>query len=170
MTLPTLPAARRDGVNWPSTIAFSVFHLGAVGALFFFTWPAFLTAIALYWISLSFGIGMGYHRLLTHRSYQVPKPLEYFLAICGSLALEGGLIDWVATHRIHHQFSDREGDPHSPHEGKWWAHLVWMLVGDSTNCTPEECARYTPDLTTLSRRSRNQTGLAMILEWGRTLN
>ena len=109
---------------------------------------------------------MGYHRLLTHRSYQVPKPLEYFLAICGSLALEGGLIDWVATHRIHHQFSDREGDPHSPHEGKRWAHLVWMLVGDSTNCTPEECARYTPDLTTLSRRSRNQTGLAMILEWG----
>ena len=146
MTIETPPAARRDGINWPSAIAFSAFHIGAIAALFFFTWPAFLTAIALYWISLSFGIGMGYHRLLTHRSYKVPKAVEYFLAVCGSIALEGGPIDWVATHRIHHQFSDKHGDPHSPREGKWWAHIVWMLVGDSTNCTPEECARYTPDL------------------------
>jgi fatty-acid desaturase len=74
---------KRDGINWVSLTAFSVFHAGAIAALFFFTWPAALTALALYWISLSFGIGMGYHRLLTHRSYRTPKWVEYSLAGCG---------------------------------------------------------------------------------------
>jgi stearoyl-CoA desaturase (delta-9 desaturase) len=89
---------------------------------------------------------MGYHRLFTHRSYQVPKWMEYFLAVCGTLALEGGPIFWVATHRIHHQFSDKEGDPHTPRDGKWWAHIVWMLVGDVTHCDTEACAKYAPDM------------------------
>jgi fatty-acid desaturase len=117
----------RQGVNWTTAIAFAAFHAGAVTALFFFSWPAFLTALALYWVSLSLGIGMGYHRLLTHRSYKTPKAIEYLLTLCGTLALEGGPIFWVAAHRIHHQFSDRAGDPHTPQEGKWWAHILWML-------------------------------------------
>jgi stearoyl-CoA desaturase (delta-9 desaturase) len=146
MTIEAAPAVKRAGINWSSVIAFSIFHAGAVAACFFFTWPALAAALLLYWVSLSLGIGMCYHRLLTHRSYRVPKPVEYFLAVCGSLALEGGPMDWVATHRIHHQFSDKEGDPHTPRDGKWWSHLIWMLVGESTTCTPEECARYTPDL------------------------
>ena len=137
---------KREGINWTSLIAFTVFHLGAVAALFFFSWKALLTALALYWISLSFGIGMGYHRLLTHRSYKAPKWIEYGLAICGTLALEGGPVFWVATHRVHHQHSDRYGDPHTPTEGGWWAHLVWMLVGKAGYCTMEECAKYAPDL------------------------
>jgi stearoyl-CoA desaturase (delta-9 desaturase) len=89
---------------------------------------------------------MGYHRLLTHRSYTVPKPVEYFLAVCGSLALEGGPVFWVSTHRIHHQFSDREGDPHTPRDGKWWSHITWMLVGNATQCSLADCQRYSPDL------------------------
>lgn len=137
---------KRDGVNWITVIAFAVFHLGAVAALFFFSWPALFAALALYWISLSFGIGMGYHRLLTHRSYKTPKWVEYFLTLCATLALEGGPIFWVATHRVHHQYADKDGDPHSPREGSWWAHIVWMLVGDAGYCTVEECARYAPDL------------------------
>jgi fatty-acid desaturase len=137
---------RRDGINWSSVTAFSIFHIGTVAAFFFFSWPAFFTALGLYWVTLSFGIGMGYHRLLTHRSYRVPRALEYFLAICGTLALEGGPISWVATHRVHHRFSDQEGDPHTPRDGKWWAHLIWMLMGDATHCDTEECGRYAPDL------------------------
>ena len=89
---------------------------------------------------------MGYHRLLTHRSYKVPKAVEYVLTVCGAMALEGGPSSWVATHRVHHQFSDKDGDPHTPRDGKWWAHLIWMLVGDTTICTPEEEMRYAPDL------------------------
>jgi stearoyl-CoA desaturase (delta-9 desaturase) len=136
----------REGINWVSSIAFIVFHLGAIAAFFFFNWPAFLTAVGLYWVSLSLGIGVGYHRLLTHRSFQAPKFIEYFVAVCGTLALEGGPIAWVATHRIHHQFSDKPGDPHTPRDGKWWAHIVWMLVGDSTHGQTGEFAKYAPDL------------------------
>lgn len=146
MATSARPLARQDQINWTSVIAFIVFHAGAVAALFFFTWPAFFVALALYYVSLSLGIGMGYHRLLTHRSYVPPKWIEYFLAICGTLALEGGPLSWVTTHRIHHKYSDQDGDPHSPNDGKWWSHLLWMTVGDATNCTPEEYRRYSPDL------------------------
>ena len=141
-----VPFLKRDGINWISVIAFAIFHIGAIVALFFFSWPAFFTALALYWISLSFGIGMGYHRLLTHRSYVPPKWIEYFLAICGTLALEGGPIFWVAVHRAHHQYSDKQGDPHTPRDGKWWAHITWMLVGNASHCKLDECARYAPDM------------------------
>lgn len=146
-TNAVVPLVNRDGINWVAVMAFAVFHAGAIAALFFFSWPAFFTAVGLYWISLSLGIGMGYHRLLTHRSYKTPKAIEYLLAICGTLAMEGGPISWVTTHRIHHQFSDKEGDPHTPRDGKWWSHIIWMMVGDATNCTPEQCARYSPDLS-----------------------
>jgi fatty-acid desaturase len=137
---------KQDGINWVSTSAFAVFHLGAVAAFFFFNWPAFLTAVGLYWVSLSLGIGMGYHRLLTHRSFQAPNWITYSLAVCGTLALEGGPIAWVATHRIHHQFSDKEGDPHTPRDGKWWSHIIWMLVGDPTHSQTGACSHYAPDL------------------------
>ncbi|MGD0578106.1 MAG: fatty acid desaturase [Bryobacteraceae bacterium] len=137
---------RRDGVNWVTVVAFSAFHIGAVAALFFFSWPAFFTALGLYWLALSPGIGMGYHRLLTHRGYKAPRYVEYFLAVCGTLALEGGPISWVATHRVHHQFSDQDGDPHTPRDGRWWAHIVWMLVGDPTHADAVTSARYAPDL------------------------
>jgi fatty-acid desaturase len=137
---------KREGINWTSVIAFSVFHIGAVVALFFFRWSAVFVAMALYWMALSLGIGMGYHRLLTHRSYKVPKVIEYFLAVCGSLALEGGPIAWVSTHRVHHKFSDKDGDPHTPRDGKWWSHLIWMLVGEASGANTEECNRYAPDL------------------------
>jgi len=140
------PFLNREGINWTSAIAFTIFHIGAVAAFFFFSWQAFFVALGLYWMVLSLGIGMGYHRLLTHRSFRVPRAVEYFFTLCGTMALEGGPISWVATHRIHHRFSDKFGDPHTPRDGKWWAHLIWMLVGESTHCGSEECARYAPDL------------------------
>ncbi len=124
-----------------------LFHVGAVAALFFFTWKAFFVAIFLWWISGSLGIGMSYHRLLTHRGYKTPKWVEYFLTWCATLALEGGPIFWVATHRIHHQFSDVEGDPHSPIDGKWWSHMGWILTGRSMHHDATTLARYVPDLT-----------------------
>jgi stearoyl-CoA desaturase (delta-9 desaturase) len=146
MEIEVAPVVKRDGINWITVTAFALFHLGAVAALFFFSWPAFFAAVFLYWMSLSLGIGMGYHRLLTHRSYQVPKWLEHSLAVCGALALEGGPIFWVATHRVHHQFSDKHGDPHTPRDGKWWSHIVWMMVGDVTHCDSVACAKYAPDM------------------------
>jgi sn-1 stearoyl-lipid 9-desaturase len=135
-----------NGINWVTATFMLLFHLGAVAALFFFTWKALLVAIILWWVSGSLGIGMGYHRLLTHRGYKTPKWVEYFLTVCATLALEGGPIFWVATHRIHHKFSDREGDPHSPNDGKWWAHMGWILVGKSMHHDTSTLAHYVPDL------------------------
>ena len=133
-------------INWITAVSMLLFHIGAVAALFFFTWKAFFVAILLYWVSGSLGIGMGYHRLLTHRGYKTPKWLEYFLTVCAVLALEGGPIFWVATHRIHHKYSDKDGDPHSPRDGKWWAHVGWILVGKSMHHDTQTLSRYVPDL------------------------
>jgi fatty-acid desaturase len=148
MTLSDLgkESAHDSGINWVTAIFMLLFHVGAVAALFFFSWEPFLLAIFLYWVGGSLGIGIGYHRLLTHRGYKTPKWVEYFLTTCAVLALEGGPIFWVATHRIHHQYSDNEGDPHSPRDGKWWAHVGWILVGKSMHHDTKTLSRYVPDL------------------------
>ena len=138
--------AEKGEVNWITAAFMAAFHVGAVAALFFFTWKAFFVAMFLWWVSGSLGIGMSYHRLLTHRGYKTPKWVEYFLTVCATLALEGGPIFWVATHRIHHQYSDQEGDPHSPIDGKWWAHMGWILMGKSMHHDTTTLARYVPDL------------------------
>jgi stearoyl-CoA desaturase (Delta-9 desaturase) len=133
-------------INWIHCVAFGLFHIGAVAALFSFDWHAFGVALFLYWMCTGLGISMGYHRLHTHRSYQVPLALEYFFALCGTLTLEGGPIFWVAMHRIHHQHSDQPGDPHSPRDGGWWAHMGWLLVGNSQHNDPSLLRKYAPDL------------------------
>ncbi|MDZ4797971.1 MAG: fatty acid desaturase [Bryobacteraceae bacterium] len=138
--------SRYSSINPSTAIALGVFHTGAIAALFFFSWQAFWTAVFLNWLALSLGIGMGYHRLLTHRSYKVPSWIEYFLTICATLALEGGPIFWVGTHRVHHQHSDKEGDPHSPRHGAWWAHLMWMVFGKGYHNETKLMGKYAPDL------------------------
>src|SRR5215469_3331003 len=135
-----------DQINWGTASAMFLFHAGAVAALFFFNWKAILIAAFLWWVSGSLGIGMSYHRLPTHRGYKTPKSMEYFLTLIATLAIEGGPIVWVATHRIHHQYSDQEGDPHSPIDGKWWAHMGWLLMGKSMHHDTTTLARYVPDL------------------------
>ncbi len=139
--------ASNGEINWITAIAMTAFHIGAVVALFYIDLGAIATAAFLWWVAGSLGIGMGYHRLLTHRGYKTPKWMEYFLTLCGTLALEGGPIFWVATHRIHHQHSDHEGDPHTPREGTYWAHMGWIMTGKAMHHDTEVLARYTPDLS-----------------------
>jgi len=71
--------ASEDGINWGTATAMALFHVGAIAALFFFTWKAFAFAFVLWWVAGSLGIGIGYHRLLTHRGFKTPNWLEYFL-------------------------------------------------------------------------------------------
>lgn len=148
MALPPPPYGRKHqrGVNWITAIAMSSFHAGAIAAFFFIDFGAILVALALYVVAGMLGIGMCYHRLLTHRGYKTYRWVEYSLTWCATLALEGGPIFWVATHRIHHQHSDREGDPHSPREGTWWAHAGWILTGHGMHHDASILARYAPDL------------------------
>ncbi len=105
-------AARHDLFHWQDAVVFAVMY-----------------------ILCGFGITVGYHRLLTHRAFQTYKPVEYAFAVLGSLAIQGGPLDWVADHRKHHAHTDVEGDPHSPHlsgsgirgavSGLWHAHVGW---------------------------------------------
>jgi stearoyl-CoA desaturase (delta-9 desaturase) len=107
-------------------------------------------AVAFYLLS-GFGVTIGYHRLFTHRSFKPRRALKIALASAGSLAMEGSLIGWVANHRRHHVFSDRPGDPHSPHvnaqglsgplRGFAHAHIGWLFGANSTSA-----ARFAPDL------------------------
>src|SRR5207244_9635194 len=139
------PAAENE-LNWVTATFMALFHVGAVVALFFFTWKALFVSMVLWWVAGSLGIGMGYHRLLTHRGYKTPKWMEYLLTVCGTLALEGGPIFWVATHRVHHQNTDKEGDPHSPRDGGLWAHMGWILTGRAMHNVSNELMHFVPDL------------------------
>ncbi|XP_039004271.1 palmitoyl-monogalactosyldiacylglycerol delta-7 desaturase, chloroplastic-like isoform X2 [Hibiscus syriacus] len=101
-------------------------HLLGLCAPFYFTWNAFWVAAGLYLVS-GLGITLSFHRNLSHRSFKLPKWLEYLFAYCGVQALQGNPIDWVSTHRYHHQFCDSERDPHSPIEGFWFSHMNWLF-------------------------------------------
>jgi fatty-acid desaturase len=144
----TIIAGIRDDrrINWPVSVVMGLIHLGAIAALFAFNWHVFVVAVVLYWLATGLGISMGYHRLLTHRSYGVPLLLEYCFAVLGTLTLEGGPISWVATHRIHHQKPDRPGDPHSPRDGGFWAHAGWILCGEANHSSTSKVSKYAPDL------------------------
>ena len=116
-----------------------------------FTWFDLVALVVVYAMTC-IGITVGFHRLFTHRSFKTYPAVRYVLAVLGTLAIEGSVIKWVADHRKHHNFSDEDGDPHSPHgwgpgvlgalKGLWHAHVGWLFntVGQA------ERLRYAPDL------------------------
>jgi len=138
--------SRYSTVSWVTAIVLVWFHVQAVAAFWSFSWTNLAVAAVLYWMAVGLGISMGYHRLHTHRGFKTSKLFEYFLAICGTLTLEGGPIFWVATHRVHHQYSDRPEDPHTPRVSGFWAHIGWILFGESQHNDAARMARYAPDL------------------------
>lgn len=111
-----------------------------------------LTLLLTFYLVSGLGITVGFHRHFTHQSFKAVRPLRIALALAGSLAIQGGVIAWVADHRRHHAFSDKEGDPHSPHlaggqgvgavvKGLWHAHVGWLFDDERT-----EVSRWAPDL------------------------
>ncbi len=146
MSSKTVNLNKHGAIKWNTTIFMIIFHAAAVAALFMLSWKVLPVTLLLWWISGSLGIGMGFHRLLTHRGYKTPKLVEYFLTFCGLLALEGGAINWVVTHRIHHAHTDEAGDPHTPRDGTWWAHMGWILRGTAQQHDDAVMQRYAPDL------------------------
>ncbi|KAH9328059.1 hypothetical protein KI387_000167 [Taxus chinensis] len=106
-------------------------HALCLLAPFTFTWKAFGVFVMLYVATGLLGITLSYHRNLSHRSFNLPKWLEYIFAYCGAQAMQGDPLDWVSTHRYHHQFCDSVKDPHSPNEGFWFSHMSWMFDENS---------------------------------------
>jgi sn-1 stearoyl-lipid 9-desaturase len=139
---------QRHSVQWGTRIGLILIHVGALAALWpgFFSWSGLAVMFVLWYLTGAIGISLCYHRTLTHRSLKLFKPLEYFTALLGTLALEGGPITWVATHRIHHAYTDKQGDPHDAHRGLLWTHLDWLYRPNEARPTSAEEQRYAPDL------------------------
>ncbi len=134
-------------LSWISIGFFATFHLLAVLAVGCFSWSALGVALFLHWLFGSIGICLGYHRLLSHRSFQVPKLLEYAIAIIGALAIQGGPIFWVAGHRLHHAHTeDEEKDPYSSRRGFWWSHIIWLFYPRPEFFDYEKYSKFAPDL------------------------
>ncbi|HVY96546.1 MAG TPA: fatty acid desaturase [Solirubrobacterales bacterium] len=134
--------------------------------------PADLLIAAAMYLLTAVGITVGFHRLLTHRSFQTGKPLEYTFAVLGSMAVQGPVMSWVADHRKHHAHTDEEGDPHSPHVGHdggvrgvlaglWHAHTGWLMSTQGR----ADWKRYAADLYEdpgMRRISRNFVPLVLL--------
>jgi len=130
-----------------TVLFFVVIHALALLTPWFFSWSALGVTLFLHWLFGSIGICLGYHRLLSHRSFQVPKWLEYLIAILGALALQGGPIFWVAGHRLHHAHTeDEDKDPYSARRGFWWSHMLWIFYPRPEFFDNRQYNRYAPDL------------------------
>ncbi|HEY9709283.1 MAG TPA: fatty acid desaturase, partial [Oculatellaceae cyanobacterium] len=144
----TIPEGKhRLALSWPTVAFMGAVHALALLAPWFFSLSALGVMIALHWLFGSIGICLGYHRLLTHRSFQVPKWLEYIITTIGALALQGGPIFWVAAHRMHHAHTeDADKDPYSASRGFWWSHMLWLFYVRDEFFNYERYKRFAPDL------------------------
>ena len=133
-------------INWKNLIIVTSFHLLAIPALFMFSWENFAAMMVGNWVVGSLGVGLGYHRLLTHKSFKAPKWLEYILTAFGTMSIQDSPAKWVATHRMHHAFTETEKDPHSTRDGFWWAHIGWVIFGTAQDHDEAVLKKYIPDL------------------------
>jgi len=144
---------RREGaretwrdLDWPTVIWIGGVHLAALAAPFYFTWSGLAICLFLYWVTGGLGVCLGYHRLLTHGSFQTSAAMRFLFAFLGGISGEGSALVWVANHRKHHAFSDHDGDPHSPRDGGWWSHMLWLFPRHSAAEVAAHTKRWAPDL------------------------
>mgnify|MGYP002839145962 CR=1 FL=1 len=142
----TLSGRFPDGIDWTNAIWLAFMHAGAVAAFWHFSWPAFWMFIAFYYATGCFGVTLGYHRLMTHGSFQTIAPVRGLLTLCAMLSGQGSPLFWIATHRKHHAHSDGPEDPHTPNDGFWWSHILWLQPRNSAEHTTQAFKRWAPDL------------------------
>lgn len=128
MSNPVPPPVLPLKLNWTYATTIVVVHLLGFLALvpYLWSWTAFVVFILGIHV-FGQGITIGYHRLLTHRSFKVPKWLEHCIAILGICSMQDTPARWVSVHRMHHVHSDRIPDPHSPRVTFWWSHMGWLM-------------------------------------------
>lgn len=136
----------RRGPNWKNVAIVAAFHLLAIPAFFTLSWPNFAAMLIGNWIVGSLGVGLGWHRLLTHRSFKAPKWIEYVTSIFATMSMQDPPDKWIATHRMHHAFTDTDKDPHSIRPGFWWAQIGWVLWGTAQDHDAATMRKYVPDL------------------------
>lgn len=137
-----------QAARYGTGIGLAIIHLGALAVFIpaLFHPSAVILAAVISYLTGVLGVTLCYHRILTHRSLRVVKPLEYLFALFGTLALQGDPIRWVAIHRKHHAHADHDDDPHNIHMGFRWAHVDWLYKHNLAMPTDDEIKRYAPDL------------------------
>jgi len=133
-------------IDYPIITWMVLIHLAALPALWSFSWGHLGLTVFMYFITGCLGITMTYHRLLTHRAFKVPKWLEYILATCGALALQGSPLEWVAHHRMHHAGSDTEIDPHNARRGFLFSHMTWLFYYVPSYDDKKQLRRFARDI------------------------
>ena len=135
-------------ILWDYLIVLAAIHLIALYAFvpWCFTWSGLVLAIGGHFFFGMFGITIGYHRLLTHRGFTCPKWLEHSLALLGICNLQDSPARWVAIHRMHHQHSDKQPDPHSPWANFLWGHMGWVVCRNRDLDKTSHYERYVRDL------------------------
>ncbi len=146
--LPLPEATQPLKIMWPYVGVLVAIHVIALYALipWFFSWSGVILAIAGHFLFGMLGITIGYHRLLTHRGFTCPKWLEHSLAILGICNLQDSPARWVAIHRMHHQHSDHQPDPHSPLASFLWGHVGWVVCRHKDLDRTSHYERYVRDL------------------------
>ena len=153
----TVTAAGREGsaehTAWLSATPFLAAHVAPLAALFVaVTWQDWVLCAAAYLLRMFF-ITAGYHRYFAHRSYRMGRVAQFLMAFGATTAVQKGPLWWAGHHRVHHRFTDLDGDVHSPREGFWWSHVGWILSTKYKDCdlsTIKDFAAY-PELRFLER-------------------
>jgi stearoyl-CoA desaturase (delta-9 desaturase) len=141
------PAVTRQ-IFWMYLGAFIVLHLLALLAFvpWLFSWTGVISVFVGNLVFGALGINLAYHRLLTHKGLTLPKWLEHTFAIFGVCCLQDAPARWVAIHRMHHQYSDQEPDPHSPLVDFLWGHVGWLIYQNKYFGTADFYSRYARDI------------------------
>lgn len=136
------------GVDWVAVIWGIGVHLLAllVFVPWFFSWTGVVLLVAGIYLFGMIGINLGYHRLLAHRSFSCPRWLEHALAVLGACTAQGGPAWWVAIHRMHHRFADKDLDPHAPAGNFLWGHIAWITFQTEDTLRGHATERYARDL------------------------
>lgn len=155
-------------INWPTATGLVAIHVCALVAFVpgLFHWSSIVVLAAASILTSAIGVSLCFHRTLTHRGLKMFRPLEYVMALLGTLALQGGPITWVATHRAHHAATDSEGDPHGADRGFLWSHVNWLVMRNDNVPTGGDMSRWAPDLTSdpfYRFLNRNQVQLQIAL-------
>ena len=132
-------------LHYPNIFWLGLVHVIVLAAPFYFTWTAFFLCLAGVFGLAPLGINLGFHRLLTHKSLQVPKWFEYTIVTIGAIIGGGPPLHWVAEHRLHHQFSDTPQDPHDVNNGFWYAHITHLFFHKDFEDIEEQWMKYVPD-------------------------
>ena len=146
--IPRPEGVKNGRILWEYVIPVIGFHLLIPLAFttYLFNWWGVLFLPIGNYIFTSMGIGAGYHRLLTHKGFDCPKWFEYTLATLGVCSFQDSPARWVLVHRVHHQHSDHQPDPHTPHVSGFWSHMGWLFVDNTDLSKVSAYDRYCKDL------------------------